>query len=73
MFTQEFTPVASLRYHPQEIVAINTMLNRLVDTPDKWFEHLKMYVCSYLLAYPANAISPALGRQARLSCPSLME
>lgn len=46
MFTREFTPAATLRYHLQETAATNTMLSRLVGAPDEWHEHLKMSVRS---------------------------
>ncbi|KZP06134.1 cytochrome P450 [Athelia psychrophila] len=42
MFTREFTPTAVLRYHPQQITTTNTLLNRLVESPDEWHEHLKL-------------------------------
>ncbi|KAF7984429.1 hypothetical protein HWV62_14496 [Athelia sp. TMB] len=42
MFYQEFTPTAALRYNTQESVATAVLLNRLLDTPDDWVQHLRL-------------------------------
>lgn len=48
MFHQEFRHDAVKNLHPEQLKARDELLRRLLDTPERWMEHLRQCVPRFL-------------------------
>lgn len=54
LFKQELNPTGSARFYPYQIKAYHELLRRLLDSPERFLEHLRQYAALLRFFTPSS-------------------